>query len=253
MIPYIRRKKLIECIEKQEIAYIADLAKQANTSEATIRRDLKSLEDEGIIEMLQGGAAKLIENERVKSAHERMDYKKDEKSKLGAYGATLVSHGELIFLGPGTTENWIIKHLVGKEATVVTNGILHLEKLLNFNIDATLIGGKVNRKNWFASCETAINQIKNMNFDKCFLGGLGISLEKGITTSTSSLARFNKEVMMRSKKKILLVDSSKFGKISRYKFAEVNDFDRVLCIGDVYSEFEDRENITIIEPFNEND
>ena len=47
MIPYLRRKKLIEYIERKEIAYISNLAKHANTSEATIRRDLKSLEEEG--------------------------------------------------------------------------------------------------------------------------------------------------------------------------------------------------------------
>ena len=250
MIPYLRRKKLIECIENQEIAYIVDLAKYTSTSEATIRRDLKSLEEEGIIEMLQGGAAKLIENERLKSANERMDYKKEEKSKLGAYGATLVSNREFIFIGPGTTENWLINHLVGKEVTVVTNGIIHIEKLLNLGIDVILIGGKLNRKNWFVSCETAIKQIKEMNFDKCFLGGLGISEEKGISTSTSSLANFNKIIMKKSKKNILLVDSTKLGKTARYTFAEIDDFDRILCIGDVYSELEQRDNVINIEPNN---
>ena len=84
MIPYLRRKKLIECIEKKGIAYIVELAKTTNTSEATIRRDLKSLEEEGIIETLQGGAAKLLEFEREKTANERMTYQKEEKRKLGA-------------------------------------------------------------------------------------------------------------------------------------------------------------------------
>ena len=248
MIPHLRRIKIIKYIEKHGIAYIVDLAKYTSTSEATIRRDLKSLEEEGIIEMLQGGAAKPIENERVKTANERMEFKKIEKSKLGAYGATLVSNGEFIFIGPGTTENWMIKHLVGKEVTVVTNGIIHIEKLLNLGIDVILIGGTLNKKNWFVSCETAINQIDKMNFDKCFFGGLGISEEKGVSTSTKSLANFNKEVMKRSKKNILLVDSTKLGKTARYTFGEVDDFDTILCIGDVYSEFEQRDNVTNVEP-----
>lgn len=247
MIPYVRRKKLIECIEKQGIAYIADLAKHTKTSEATIRRDLKSLEEEGIIETLQGGAAKLLECEREKSANERMDYKKEEKSKLGEYGATLVSHGEFIFIGPGTTENWLLKHLVGKEVSVVTNGIVHIEKLLNLNIDTTLIGGKLNKIDGLVSCDIAMDQLKNLYFDRCFLGSLGISEEKGVTTSSSALASFNKEVMRRSKKSFLLVDSTKYGKTSRYKFAEVDDFNRIICIGDVYSEFEKRDNVTNIE------
>jgi DeoR family fructose operon transcriptional repressor len=250
MIPYVRRKKLIEYLENQEIAYIADLAIHANTSEATIRRDLKSLEEEGRIEILQGGAAKLLQYEREKSANERMSYKKEEKRKLGEYGATLVSHGEFIFIGPGTTENWMLKHLVGKEVTVVTNGIVHIEKLLNLNIDTTLIGGKLNRKDGLVSCETAMEQIKNLNFDKCFLGSLGISEAKGASTSSSALASLNKEVMKRSKKSILLVDSTKLGKTARYKFAEADDFDVILCLGDVYSEFEKRDNVTNIEPNN---
>lgn len=247
MIPYVRRKKVIEYLENQEIVYIVDLAKHAKTSEATIRRDLKSLEEEGRIEMLQGGAAKLVEHEREKSANERMDYKKEEKSKLGAYAATLVSQGEFIFIGPGTTENWMLKHLVGKDVTVVTNGIFHIEKLLNLDIDVTLVGGKVNRKDGLVSCETSMEQIKKMNFDKCFLGGLGISEVKGASTSSSSLAKFNSEVMKRSEKNILLVDSTKYGKAARYKFAEVEDFNTILCIGDVYSDFEQRENVTNIE------
>lgn len=251
MIPYLRRKKLIEYLENQEIVYIADCAKHTDTSEATIRRDLKSLEEEGRVEMLQGGAAKLVVYEREKSANERMDYKKEEKSKLGAYGATLVSHGEFIFIGPGTTENWMLKHLVGKEVTVVTNGILHIEKLLNLDIDVTIVGGKVNRKDGLVSCESAIDQIRKMNFDKCFLGGLGITEENGVSTSSSSLAVFNKEVMNRSKKNILLVDSTKYGKNARYLFAEVDDFNTILCIGDVYNKFEQRENVTNIEPKNE--
>jgi len=251
MIPYVRRKKVIEYLENQEIVYIADLAKHAKTSEATIRRDLKSLEEEGRIEMLQGGAAKLVEHERERSANERMDYQKEEKSKLGAYAATLVSHGEFIFIGPGTTENWMLKHLVGKDVTVVTNGIVHIEKLLNLDIDSILIGGKVNRKDGLISCETAMEQIKKMNFDKCFLGGLGISTEKGATTSSSALASLNIEVMKRSEKNILLVDSTKFGKTARYKFADVDDFNTILCIGDVYSDFQQRENVTNIESDNE--
>ena len=246
MIPYVRRKKIIEYLENQEIVYIVDLAKYAKTSEATIRRDLKLLEEEGRIEMLQGGAAKLVEHEREKSLNERMNFKKEEKSKLGSYAATLVSQGEFIFIGPGTTENWMLKHLVGKGVTVVTNGIFHIEKLMNFDIDLILIGGKVNKADRLVSCETSTEQIKKMNFDKCFLGGLGISEEKGVSTSSSSLASFNKEVMNRSEKSILLVDSTKFEKKARYKFADVDDFNTILCIGDVYSDFEQRDNVTKI-------
>ena len=95
-----------------------------------------------------------------------------------------------------------------------------------------------------------MEQIQNLNFDKCFLGSLGLSEENGASTSSSSLSSLNKEVMRRSKKSFLLVDSTKIGKTSRYKFAEVDDFDVILCIGDAYSDFEKRENVTNIEPNN---
>jgi DeoR/GlpR family transcriptional regulator of sugar metabolism len=58
--------------------------------------------------------------------------------------------------------------------------------------------------------------------------------------------------MKRSKKNILLVDSTKFNKAARYTFAETEDFDRILCIGDVYSEFEQWDNVTNIESENKN-
>ncbi|XMB67006.1 DeoR/GlpR family DNA-binding transcription regulator [Mycoplasmatota bacterium zrk1] len=247
MIPYIRRKKLLEYLEKSEVAYLHDLANETGASEATIRRDLKSLEKEGRINILQGGAAMLVVNEKEKSAIERMDYKKTEKSKLGAYAATLISKGDFIFLGAGTTENWIIDHIRNKDVTVVTNGVVHLSKLAEFNIDTILIGGKVRSDFGVISCDSAIEQIKRMNFDKCFLGGLGISEERGVSTSGAALAQINKMVIESSKESYLLVDSTKYNKVARYSFSQLEDFTNVICIGEVYSSLDSRNNVIRIE------
>ncbi|HBT18166.1 MAG TPA: DeoR/GlpR transcriptional regulator, partial [Firmicutes bacterium] len=143
MIPYARRKSILELMHSKEIVYLDEIKEKTNVSLATVRRDLKTLAREGQVELLSGGAAKLIISIAEKSLEEKINLNKEEKEIIGSYAATLVGDGQFIFLGPGTTENHIIKHLKGKNVTVVTNGAFHINELLRNKINSIILGGYV--------------------------------------------------------------------------------------------------------------
>ena len=112
MIPYVRRCKILEFINTKDIVLLGEIAKVAKVSMATVRRDLKILEEEGHIEILAGGAAKKLVNMVEKTLVEKMTTHEDEKCQIGSYSATLIRDGEFIFLGPGTTEKSMIKYII---------------------------------------------------------------------------------------------------------------------------------------------
>lgn len=228
MIPYKRRNFILELLHSKEIVYLDEIQEKTGVSMATVRRDLKTLEEEGQVELLTGGAAKLVVNIAEKSLEEKMNLNKEEKEAVASYAATLIGDGQFIFLGPGTTENHIIKHLKDKNVTVVTNGAFHIDELLKYKINTILLGGNVLTDIAVLVGPSALKQVSNMNFDKCFIGASGITLANGLSTSNIDVAEINRIVIEKSKEKYFLADSSKIGIDSRYIFADIEDCNKFI-------------------------
>lgn len=219
MIPFVRREKILELLHESEIVYLEDLVKTTNVSEATIRRDLKTLNDEGHVDLLLGGAAKLRVHLGEKPLNERVNINKQEKELIGKYVATLVNDGDFIFIGPGTTENTMIKYLGGKNITIVTNGAFHINAFIKHKIDSIILGGRIINSIAVLSGPSAIKQAKSMHFDKCFIGCSGLTFEGKLTTSDENVAVINREVINNANVVYFMADSTKFGKASRFEFA----------------------------------
>ena len=150
-----------------------------------------------------------------------MNINRAEKEIIGKYAASLVRDGDFIFIGPGTTENMMIKHLENKQVTVVTNGAFHIPLLIEKKIDAIILGGRIINSIAALSGQSAIDQVKKMHFDKCFIGGTGISTNGVMTTSDENVAMINSQAAENSNEIYFLADSGKVGKESRFEFARL--------------------------------
>ncbi|MFP4697704.1 MAG: DeoR/GlpR family DNA-binding transcription regulator, partial [Eubacteriales bacterium] len=182
-----------------------------------------------------------------KSLGEKINLNKEEKEIIGSYAATLVNDGQFIFLGPGTTENHIIKHLEGKNITVATNGAFHVQELIRYNINTILLGGNVLTDIAVLVGPVALNQVANMNFDKCFIGASGITLDKGISTSNIDVAEINKVVIDNSNEVFFIGDSTKFGKNSRYSFAELEEPYKLITTKQTDKKYKEDKKVIIID------
>ena len=247
MIPYIRRKKVLELLHTKELVYLDELVEYTGVSLATVRRDLKLFEEEGQVELLQGGAAKIKVNIAERNVKEKLVINQEMKEIVAGYAATLVNDGQFIYIGPGTTENWMFQGLSGKDVTVVTNGALHIEKIMENKINSQLLGGDLLNDIAVVVGYDAIRQIEHMNFDKCFIGVSGFTLDRGASTSQYGVAEINKVAIRKSRKSYLLLDSTKVGKNSKYTFASADEFDTIIVAGDIPSEYLELENIYSVE------
>jgi len=247
MIPYIRRKKVLELLHTKELVYLDELVDYTGVSLATIRRDLKLFEEEGQVELLQGGAARIKINVPERNVKEKLTINQDMKEIVAGYAATLVNDGQFIYVGPGTTENWMFANLSGKDVTVVTNGVLHIEQLMEHHINSQLLGGDLLNEIAVVVGYDAIKQIEQMNFDKCFIGASGFTLDGGASTSQYGVAEINRVAIKKSRKSYLLLDSTKIGKNSKYSFAAADEFDTIIVAGEIENEYLELNNIYSVE------
>lgn len=213
MIPYLRRKKILAELRKKEIVYLNELEKALpDISEATIRRDLKALEEEGYVDLLRGGAAKIstASFDVPMQTKERLHTK--EKQMIAQYAASLVNDGEVIYIDSGTTTLQMIPYLKHKRITVITSNTQVINLLPECQFNCILLGGQVYTSLGSVSGPVTEKQLAELFFDKAFLGASGYTQEGGINTPDLREATKKKMVMEHSKKTYVLADGSKANK-----------------------------------------
>lgn len=225
MIPYVRREKIVEELEDKDIIYIdefLDLFK--GVSESTIRRDLKTLENEGYIIQLRGGAVKLkVSSYDAPVVTKKLLYK-EEKEKIAKLAASFVKNEEVIYVDSGTTCLSIAKYIKARDVRIVTTNTQVLEELDNPNIvSCIMVGGEVNHELGSLSGPLTDANLKNLYFDKSFLGTSGFGVEEGINTPDFREASKKTINKMNSKKCFVLADSSKYKITTLCKAFELNE------------------------------
>ncbi len=118
-----RKRAILDLLEKQGKVKVIELSETFDVSEPTIRRDIKELDEKGMLIRTHGGAIAREEGEHEPSFHEKQDKYFKEKESIGKLAAGLVNEGDTILLDSGTTTLQIAKELMVKNITVVTNSL----------------------------------------------------------------------------------------------------------------------------------
>ena len=213
-----KRKQLImQKLSHDKFVRLDDLVSLLDTSESTVRRDLDELESERKLHRVHGGA-ELPHSLQEEFTNQQKSIKNIQEKKLVAQkAAEMISSDEVIFVDAGTTNELLLGYLNQDNLTVVTNSIHHAAKLVDKNVKTIIIGGHVKKSTDASIGVAAYDQIRQLNFDKAFLGINGID-EKFLTTP---------DVIENARKTYVVTDSSKIGRIS---FAKVEKIENVTII-----------------------
>ena len=213
----INEHQIVNHLKIHKSISVADAIRITDSSESTVRRVFRRLEETGdylryyggIRLASEGGADNDYYYENTENRHV------DAKLKIATLALSLVQNEDEIYLDSGTTlarfaaklaEALDKKELRG--VRIFTNSLVNLNLLKRH--DVTLIGGKFRdlRKDFHGY--TAEEALKSLHFKKCFLGADAYSAQNGFTTTDFSTARLNELVLERSEEKYVLMDSSKF-------------------------------------------
>lgn len=226
MLKKDRQEKILNYLKEVGRASYDEIAKYIDISIATIRRDAKILVDNKMITQISGG----LELRNIKSDIDigyRMVKNIDKKRKLAKKAAKYIKANDLIYLDSGTTVSELIPYIKNMNVKVVTNGMMHLDSLIENNIETIVIGGILKPKTKSVVGSFAVEQVQNFSFDACFMGANAYSKALGYMTPDYEEAMIKKTVIENSKNVYILADSSKNNKESNVKFAK---FDKCTLI-----------------------
>lgn len=234
MLTEERFEYILDKVKVKGSVKLKDLVEKLHVSESTIRRDLDELEKMGTVKRVHGGAV-AIHNSFTSdnNIEERITQCTDEKKSIAKYCSTLIEEGDFIYLDSGTTTYELIGYLKDKNVTVVTNGVYNAERLLECNVNTYMLGGKIKEITRTVVGEQALKQIEDFRFNKAFIGANGVTFNAAITTPDISEAILKREAILRSEEAFVLVDSSKFGKVS---FSKVCNFEDVSIVTEAQKE-----------------
>jgi DeoR family transcriptional regulator, fructose operon transcriptional repressor len=217
-----RHQLILQLLKEKSIVKIQELVDITETSESTIRRDLIQLEDEKLLKRIHGGAARLQGKLQEPSMNEKSSKNLQKKRRIAKYAASLVEEGDCIYLDAGSTIMEMIEFLPLKDIVIVTNGLMHMNLLLEKQITTYLIGGYAKHKTKAVVGRGAIESLKNYRFDKCFMGVNGIHPQFGFTTPDQEEAMIKEMAMSLSGAAFVLSDDTKFSEISFAKIADLH-------------------------------
>ena len=232
------REKLIMDSLNGGICTIAELSARLGVSEATVRRDLQSLEDQRLVRRVHGGA----EPVRRQGAgellfNEKTSLKASEKELIAERALDYIHDNDAIFLDGGSTVLALARKLhKRKNLTVVTNSLMAASELMETSHRLILLGGEFRARSRTLVGPLTSRILESLAIHTAFLGTMGFTVESGISTSDPNEAYTKELVMKRAGQVILLTDSSKLGAPSLAASGSVEDIDLIISDQNVPSD-----------------
>ncbi|MCD8349381.1 MAG: DeoR/GlpR family DNA-binding transcription regulator [Planctomycetaceae bacterium] len=222
MIPIKRQQTIINHLLTVKVASIIELAEMLDVSSMTIRRDVQKLELAGRVVSVSGGVTISTELMKEPSHLDKRDMQRDEKEAIAREAEKLVERGATVYLDAGTTTlafaRRLAKHRAGdSDLLVVTNDLVITTYLIeNSSLRLYHIGGLVVRENRSCAGDGAAKALKALNIDVAFISTPSWNT-RWLSTPDSEKSPVKKAAVSSSVKRVLLTDSSKYGKLGAFK------------------------------------
>lgn len=222
MLTSERKKRILETLRKTGAIVAKDLSQELGLSEDTIRRDLRELAAEGLLQRVHGGA--MPASPAVGNFAARLNLATDEKKMIGRAAAAMVRAGQVVILDGGTTAVQIARHLPPDlRATVVTHSpTIAVELVEHPSVEVILIGGRLFKHSVVAVGAPAIESINRIRADIYFIGVTGIHAEAGLTTGDFEEAHVKRALSASAAETIVLASSEKLNAVSPYVIAPIS-------------------------------
>lgn len=225
-----RHQFILNQIQKEGHVHVVNLCKELDVSSVTIRKDLKLLEDKGLLFRTHGGATLNNPYTADRPVNEKQNLQLAEKIRIGEMAASLIQPNDSIIIASGTTVQAMARSIHPKESlTVITSALnVALELMRHPNIEILQLGGLIRKSSSSVTGTYAENALADFFCSKLFLGVDGIDLEFGLTTTSLTEAHLNRQMIAVSQKTIVLADSTKFGRRGFGKICALEDIDHII-------------------------
>lgn len=220
MLTTERQTAILQLLKEKQTITLKDILEATPASESTIRRDLTELEKQGKLVRIHGGAMLSERKLQELTFSEKSAKNLQRKISIAKTASSLVQSEDCIYLDAGSTVIQMVPFLAGRDITVVTNGLTHVDALVEHGITTYMIGGLIKTKTSAVIGQQAAESLSNYRFDKCFLGVNGFHPIHGYTTPDPEEAAIKRTASSLARETYVLADASKY---NQTRFASVID------------------------------
>ena len=227
MLALERRNAIIESLNVDGKVLVSELSKRFDVTDETIRRDIVSLEKDGFATRTYGGAISNVLPQTDLPYNIRKKVNVDEKQYIAERVASTIKDGDSIMCDASSTAIYVIRKIKQKKnITVITNSVeilLELGDKPGWTILST--GGTLKEGAFSLFGSSALKMIEDHHVNVAICSAKGIDARMGITDSNEKDAEMKRAIFSQADKRILVLDSTKFDKISFVKVSDISMVD----------------------------
>jgi DeoR/GlpR family transcriptional regulator of sugar metabolism len=239
MLTTERKALILETLGKEGRIIAKEFSQKLNLSEDTIRRDLRELAGERLLQRVHGGA--LPASKALADLPTRRKVSVEDKGAIAKAAAAMVKKGQIVFLDGGTTAVAVARALpLDLKATVVTHSPDVAVALLDHpGVEIELIGGRIYKHSNVAVGAVAMEGLAHIKADIYFIGVTGIHPDHGLTTGDREEAAIKRTISRQSAETIVLGSSEKLGALSAYHVIGLDQVDGLIVEKNCRADFID--------------
>ncbi len=223
-----RQNEILRRLKESKRAGVTELARDLFVSEATIRRDLAEMKSMGLIERSHGGAL-LPENAEEISIFFRMEKNANEKERAATKALPHIPPFKSVFIDSSSTALALAERIDLSFKTVVTNNLqtaIQLSKKPNINL--ILLGGSVHFNTISATGSWTARQLADFSFD-LMISSCAAIIDSGVFERSLEQKEIKRVAFERCKKRVLLIDHTKFDAHGTYRLASLSEYDLIVA------------------------
>jgi DeoR/GlpR family transcriptional regulator of sugar metabolism len=226
-----RQSLLQQLLSQRGMADMETLAAELRVSSSTVRRDLETLEQQGLVKRTHGGVIWVGDKttgNRPYAFDQRMGYQQDAKRAIARAARALVSPGQTVLIDGGTTTFYLAQELLGQPLQLVTNSLPIANLFLNDeNVELILTGGLMYPRYGVLLGPTAEHILSTIHTKTLFLSVAGVH-NNALYNQNLLLVQSERRMMEQAQEVVLLVDSGKFGQQALARLGDLSEVDTVV-------------------------
>ena len=235
-----RREAICALVNERKNVTFAEI-KEAfpQVSDMTIRTDLRVLDEKKRIVRIHGGAKSvetLLANDDVLGTRSVRNV--DEKRLIAQKAVKLIRPNMTIFIDSGSTTTQMCSIIPDIPCFIMTNSISCAAELIHLTQAKVVItGGMMNRNSLSIAGFAAAQTIASVNFDISFIGATTYRSDIGFACGSGEDNIIKQQVIGRSERNVILLDSSKIGKKSSFTTCMLDQVDCVVSDDKISEKF----------------
>ena len=227
-----RQRRIEEYLQQVEFALLEELAKKAEVSVSTVRRDLAILETAGNVRRTHGGARVVNPRSDEFTFSARDTHQLREKEAIGRACAELIKPNQSLILDAGTTVYHVARYLENKSPQILTNSLPVANFFASANrVEVVVSGGVIYPRLGVLVGPLAVEAFSKIHADVAIMSAGGITPE-GVTNSHGLLIEIQRAMIHAAQRVIFCIDHTKFGRKSISPMCDLEVIDTIVTDSD---------------------